>query len=472
MEQVQEFNKTLDFSVLSKNVVEEYRRQAEGMEHSTPISRIVLNHFSISNLQPLPQYMIGPIYYSVLTYGNKKFYLFGDVHNSRTQDFKCYSPMEIDKKELDVLNSKITIELESEREKFREKAIEEMEEREKLGLHLPPGKTKEQVIEEQIEDKITQEKEIGMRDEMKTLEEERGHVKYFHKEVPTYLGKLDKIVDIFYEGEEEHLKRNQLKYPSYRLKKGGEFLSSFGRELMGCEPTFRTKELCKFDNIRFHLVDIRRLEKNERKDELGSIISYISELFAKNFSSMGSARKEMKELQMSINIMFERQSFNAAFKAYIEKQLANIKDSGASLPHEVRSADSHVFEILSNEYNATTNKLMEDMARIRDTDFSKKSFDDVREFLGEIAGTTIMDLQDIYFLARCFRKFRDVERHGFRGYPCTNIVGWFGVEHVKKIIIKLEKIGATLVVESGDKNPKGRMFECPDYRLIQNPWFL
>ena len=459
LEKVHKFDKTLDFSVfdsLSKDVIQEYKQQADDTQHPTPISRIVLNHFVISNLQPLPQYMIGPVYYAVLVYGNKKFYLFGDDHRSSTQDFKCYSPMKLDEKELDALDSKITTELESEREKFRDEVIKEQEEAIRHGISIPIGKT-EQLIEHLIEGKIEEERETRMEEEMRRLEEERGYVKYFHKEVPTYLGKLDKIVDIFYEGEEEHLKRKQLKYPSYRLQKGRAFLSSFGRELMGCEPTFRTKELCKFDNIRFHLVDIRRLEKNERKDELGSIVSSISELFAYAFAFMGNASEEMKEMQMSINKMFEKRYFNATFKVYIEKQLANIKDP-------------HVLEILSGEYNATMNKLMEDMARIRDTDFSTKDFDDVREFLGEIAGTTIIDLQDIYFLTRCFREFRDVERHGFRGYPCTNIVGWFGHYHVIKIIQKLEKIGATLVVESGNRNPK-RKFECPDYNLIRNPWF-
>ena len=73
-----------------RNVKLIFYTEAESFEKEnkeTPASRIVLNYKNKNLIPRLPIYMAGPVYYAILKYEDKQFYLFSDIHHST--DFNC-----------------------------------------------------------------------------------------------------------------------------------------------------------------------------------------------------------------------------------------------------------------------------------------------------------------------------------------------------------------------------------------------
>jgi hypothetical protein len=292
----------------------------------------------------------------------------------------------------------------------------------------------------------------------KEEEEEICREFLFHKLIPPYLGRLDKIIDVFIEGMTHYRESifegtpsDRIRYEN-RLKRPFSYMIRFLFELLKCQYPHITEGKCEYKNLRIHRPDPRRLSSNcmdyeEEADPIGCLLSMIG-----NVNAGYGEKKELEESKRIIpqkirnlkNLVRNKKDIPyPLFHMYIKKQIDAIHDV------EVKN-------LLLNKLNEMNIKVLRILLQTSDNEIPK------------ILTSTLEEL-DLYFLARCFRTFSG-NKFGFPPVPCKYIVAWFGNTHIVNIVSILLGMNATLVCKK-ERNVGCKVERCLDYSQLSNPWF-
>jgi hypothetical protein len=329
-------------------------------------------------------------------------------------------------------------------------------------------------------------------------------IDYFHNLVPEHLGQLDKLVDVFYEyGFHKHKKfgLSEKKWSQESINRTPKFdyLEEFAFHLKTCEPEYLEDGLCRYGNIRVHVADARQT------DPFDPIVDIVGNFFQlRNPKCLGESSGGFMGCMMKWFVSLRgvpvpddytcKKIIGNTIELFKTYKNINIDDSGVLFRNVILKQismipDKELAEKLESYTDTVIDKLYKYIDQIYRFGYIPKRVDRIKDpratffkiFYNHFAKgltDTATEIQDIYFIARCYREFNVRKDRLFPAVPCKNIVAYFGDFHIDNIVRLLtSRLKHLDILYRFQRKiiavaPNGsEYFENPDYSPLQIPWF-
>jgi hypothetical protein len=322
---------------------------------------------------------------------------------------------------------------------------------------------------------------------------------YFHRLVPNHLGQLDKVVDVFFEsGFHIHkkygfpIKMTTQEELNRLYGKANNYLEEFALYLRNCEPEYIDEGRCQYGNVRVHVSDARDAEPFFNPLFIGNTMEFRNPKCTSE--SAGGFMGCIMKLFINLNQIYDLDAQTCRRILAYTRQLFNqykkveIDDRGLLFRELILKQIAMIPEQdLANKLEEYTNKIVDDLYKDIDQIYR---LDRIPTYIHQIKNpqeafdrifnrrraTNLMDtaakILDVYFIARCYRKFNVRKDRVFPAVPCKNIVAYFGDFHIDNIVNLLtNKLKQLKIIYRFDPKSIGETYYNPDYSPLQIPWF-